>query len=482
LGGLALFYVRSFNLIKDVKNLVYVILVLAAACHNFRERSPLETKSSQIHLIDTAVFQQIGLMSRASARNFYALRNNATFWNDDEHLRATADSLITIINQAHRFGLLPQDYHKDEIETLIKDTVSSDRLSRLDVLLTDSYLTLRRHLRSGRLDPRTLQRSDLSAVVDRSSIAALQNTHSSSIAIQFTLLEPQRDSYKNLKEALQAFDLLGREDSIQRKRAEKISLNMERWRWQKQWPDRYVYVNIPAFILRVMENDSLWLQSKVIVGKRATPTPVLESVIKSFVIYPYWHVPYSISTKEILPAVQADRNYLSKNNFEVLNRRGEVVNPDTIQWNFYNAGFFPFTFRQREGSENSMGIIKFNFANNNGVYLHDTNSKRLYQRANRDLSHGCVRVSEAVALAHYLVREDDIYVSPEDLDQYLTFQQRLKIDLRKPISLKLEYFTAEVQNGVTLFYDDIYKKDSIMMASLHKSAQDRFRLNEKPPL
>ena len=114
-----------------------------------------------------------------------------------------------------------------------------------------------------------------------------------------------------------------------------------------------------------------------------------------------------------------------------------------------------------------MGIIKFIFANSYGVYLHDTNSRRLFNRLKRDLSHGCIRVERAVPLAHYLVREDDIYVSPEDLDQYLTLQQRLKIDLRKPIVLKLEYFTAEVIKGVPYFYEDIYKKDSVMIQALY---------------
>ena len=173
-----------------------------------------------------------------------------------------------------------------------------------------------------------------------------------------------------------------------------------------------------------------------------------------------------------LPALQADATYLRRNNFDVLSRDGKVILSDTIQWDFYSSDNFPFILRQREGSENSMGIIKFNFANNYGVYLHDTNSKRLFQRNDRDLSHGCVRVSNAVALAHYLVREDDIYVSPEDLDQYLSLQQRLKIDLRKPIVLRLEYFTAEAHDGIAHFYDDIYRKDSVMVQTLYKATGD----------
>lgn len=192
----------------------------------------------------------------------------------------------------------------------------------------------------------------------------------------------------------------------------------------------------------------------------------MESIISSFIIYPYWHAPYSIATKEILPLLQSDASYLKRNNFEVMDRRGNLILADTIQWDLYNADYFPFVLRQREGSENSMGIIKFNFANSYGVYLHDTNTKRLFKAATRPFSHGCVRVEQAVALAHYLVHDDDIYVSPEDLDQYLSLQQRLKIDLQKPIPLKLEYFTAEVLDGTLFFYDDIYKKDSVMIRSL----------------
>jgi murein L,D-transpeptidase YcbB/YkuD len=468
-----------------VKNLRYLIILLAGACHNFREQSPLEIHGDGISpaiLFDTALLSHPGLTSRQSVKNFYALRDYSLFWSDGTDFRPNADSMLQIVQQADHFGLIPGDYHLKEMQILIKDTFASNRFARMDLLLTDNYLTMHRHIRHGRLNHKTLQRTDLSLTTDEEAIASLKNIHNTSITRQLKALEPEVAAFHRLKIALQSFQLLGRKDAIQRERAEKISLNMERWRWQKQWPDRYVYVNIPAFILRAVENDSVWLESKVIVGKRDTPTPVMESVIRSFIIYPYWHVPYSISTKEILPDLQNDPSYLTRNNFDVLNTDGAVVSPDTIQWDLYTVDWFPFILRQREGSENSMGIIKFIFANNYGVYLHDTNSKRLYQRANRALSHGCVRVNMAVAFAHYLVREDDIYVSPEDLDQYLSLQQRLKIDLRKPIPLKLEYFTAEVRNGVTLFYDDIYKKDSVMMQSLYRPMATAVLPAEKPAL
>ncbi|MEX1241888.1 MAG: L,D-transpeptidase family protein [Cyclobacteriaceae bacterium] len=449
-----------------MKNLGFLVILIASACQSFRDQpvftaSPVEASGS--FLLDTVHFQIQDLNCRRAVRVFYASHNYALFWRDN----GVADSLIEVIENAARFGLLPEDYHIRELKELSLDTLSPGRVSKMDVLLTDGYLTLHYHIRNGRLDPATLQRRSLALLHDEEGIASLQHNATGSINQKLLLREPVSRSYHLLKDALKSFDLLGKNDSIQRDRAKKIALNMERWRWQKPWPDRYVLVNIPAFSMRVVESDSVWLESRVIVGKRDTPTPLMQSVIRSFIIYPYWHVPYSISTKEILPALQASSSYLQRNNFEVLDKRGNVILPDTIQWDFYDEKNFPFVLRQREGSENSMGVIKFNFFNNYNVYLHDTNSKRLFKNAKRDFSHGCVRVDQAVTLAHYLVREDDIYVSPEDLDQYLSLQQRLKIDLRKPITVKLEYFTSEVVNGVTFFYDDIYKKDSVMMRSLY---------------
>ena len=342
-------------------------------------------------------------------------------------------------------------------------------MSHADILLTDAFLTLHHHLRHGRLDPGTLQRKD-TIEADPAAIRSLESLPALSVHSELQLAAPLAPQYHLLKNALQTPMLSSSNDSSSVEGAIRIALNMERWRWQKSWPDRYVVVNIPSFMMHVVEHDSVILESSVIVGKRETPTPVLESVIRSFIIYPYWHAPYSIATKEILPAIQADTAYLKRNNFDVLNKQGRLIRHDTIQWRRYSSQHFPFVLRQREGSENSMGIIKFNFTNKYGVYLHDTNSKRLFARRQRDLSHGCVRVKRAIDFAHYLVREDDVYVSPEDLDQYLSLQQRLTVDLRMPITLKLEYFTAEVRNGVLLLHDDIYKKDSVMMRSLYHSS------------
>ncbi len=461
-----------FHLFSFVKKVFFVIFLFASSCHNLKEHSG-QTPSGELlqksFLVDSALISKTSLHIPQSVRKFYNGRDFSLFWSDERGKLAVADSLLNFIRNAQRLGLIPHDYHIGELDKIARDSVSRDLTSRMDILLTDSYLTLRHHIRYGRLDPQSFQRLDLANTMDEEGIAALEKIVVTLLARDLNFLQPQAEPYQLLKRGLEDLIYSNISDSIKLQRLRAISVNMERWRWEKALPTRFVSVNIPAFLLRVVENDSVWLQSKVVVGKRKTPTPVLESIIRSFIIYPYWHVPFSISTKEFLPAIQADSSYLRKNNFDVLNIKGEVVDGSIIPWKLYDAENFPFILRQREGYENSMGIIKFIFANPYGVYLHDTNSKRLYGRKNRDLSHGCVRVHQAVDLAHYLIREDDIYVSPEDLDQYLSLQQRLKIDLRKSIPLRLQYFTCEVEKGVVQFYDDIYKKDSVMIQSLYRS-------------
>jgi murein L,D-transpeptidase YcbB/YkuD len=182
-------------------------------------------------------------------------------------------------------------------------------------------------------------------------------------------------------------------------------------------------------------------------------------------------VPRSI-IKEILPQIQADSLYLRKHNYQVLDYAGTMLDATTLDWQSFDPETFPYVLRQREGSENTMGVLKFVFANNYNVYLHDTNAKRLFNREQRALSHGCVRVNKAVQLAHYLAKDDDTYVSPEDLDQYLLLQRRLEVQVVKPINLYLQYFTCVEEDGKIVFYDDLYKKDKKMFMVLTNQIEE----------
>jgi murein L,D-transpeptidase YcbB/YkuD len=249
----------------------------------------------------------------------------------------------------------------------------------------------------------------------------------------------------------------------------QIEMNMERWRWKNRPPEkRYVWVNIPKFEMHVTEDDTLVMRSRVIVGAPKTTTPLLKSTIRYFIIYPYWTVPFSIITKEILPQLKRDTSYLRRKNFEVLDRNGYVI--DTmINWKRYSKNYFPFKIRQRIGEENSLGILKFNFNNKYGVYMHDTDSRRLFARENRALSHGCVRLDKFYAFAKFLVRDDSVSYPVDSLNADLSREVQKQINLKKPIPIYINYYTVEVDEYMEiLFFNDIYGRDEKMLRALLK--------------
>lgn len=248
----------------------------------------------------------------------------------------------------------------------------------------------------------------------------------------------------------------------------QISMAMERWRWEKPFPERYAFINIPAFWLTVFEKDTVVMQSAIVCGKPETQTPLLSSKINQMLIYPYWNVPVSIATKEILPAVKRDTTYIRRKNFEVLGKGDQVLDYTKVPWRTYSADYLPVRFRQRIGDDNSLGVVKFNFFNPYGVYLHDTNSKRYFKTSSRAQSHGCIRLEKFVEFADFLIRDDSVHYTHDSLQVYFAKQEQRKLALKKPLPIYTRYYTAHADSTGLKLYIDVYRKDEEMMKLIYK--------------
>lgn len=249
----------------------------------------------------------------------------------------------------------------------------------------------------------------------------------------------------------------------------QIEMNMERWRYYDvPKENKWVWVNIPKYEMSVFEEDTLVMRSKVIVGAFKTPTPPVISTIRYFIIYPYWTVPYSIATKEILPILKRDTSYLKRENFEVLDRNKKVIYTP-IKWGRYNEKYFPFYLRQRIGEENSLGVLKFNFNNKYGVYLHDTNNHKLFGKDMRALSHGCIRLEKYIDFSKYLIRDDSLKYPIDSLLFDLFKEEQKYVYLKRPIPIYINYFTVEIDENQQLFYlIDVYERDKKMLKELYE--------------
>ncbi|MBO9730824.1 MAG: L,D-transpeptidase family protein [Chitinophaga sp.] len=243
----------------------------------------------------------------------------------------------------------------------------------------------------------------------------------------------------------------------------QAAVNLDRWRkLPDTLPVQYIMVNVPGYTLRVVDSGEVKLESRVIVGAPRTRTPLLNSYMTNFMMYPYWRVPYSIVFKEMLPAIKKNVGYLASKNLEVIDKDANTVDPATIDWSKLSKGHFPYVLRQMDGIDNSLGVMKFNFRNKYSVYLHDTNNRGLFKNSMRAMSHGCVRVQQWDSLAQYLVRADSVRHSGDSVRVWLAREEKKQVDLPKHIPIYLRYFTAEGQNGNLIFFDDIYGEDKVL--------------------
>lgn len=239
----------------------------------------------------------------------------------------------------------------------------------------------------------------------------------------------------------------------------KETLNAYRW-VQRLSTDEYLFINIPAARMHMMKRDSVLSTMRVILGKSSTPTPVFTAYIHRVITYPYWVVPVSIATKEILPMVKKDITYLERNNFQVLNAKGEILDPASVEWQKYSVNYLPFTFRQSTGCDNSLGVLKFDLNVPFSIYLHDTNAKKLFGNKMRYISHGCIRVERPMELAQYLLKDSLNSNVMDTLQSCLKDQTPKDIPLSKRHPVIILYMTADVdEHGKMRFYQDIYNRN-----------------------
>lgn len=231
------------------------------------------------------------------------------------------------------------------------------------------------------------------------------------------------------------------------KRVEQILINMGRMRWMLNNSDgNLITVNLPEFVLHVYEGKTKKFDMNVVVGKEGHNTTIFTGNLNQVVFSPYWNVPYDIVEKEILPSIEKNPDYLAENKMEKV---GEPV--DGIP-----------TVRQLPGPKNSLGKVKFLFPNSFDIYFHDTPAKGLFSKDKRAYSHGCIRLSDPVKMANYLLRNQPEW-TPEKIDEAMNSGQEQFVKLKAPVPVLITYNTAWVdENGVLNFRDDIYGHDAAL--------------------
>lgn len=252
-------------------------------------------------------------------------------------------------------------------------------------------------------------------------------------------------------------------------RVNQIEDSMERWRWlDDTYQNAAVMVNLPEFELRAFEGTGSEhhevFRMNVVDGKSDDDThhtPVIADQMKYLVFRPFWNVPPSIAKKEIIPHMEKQPGYLGAKNYEVVDLKGNLQSPDMAKIEKGTQ-----MVRQKSGTSNSLGLVKFMFPNPFNVYLHDTNEKALFARTRRDYSHGCVRLQDPVKLANWVLRDNPKWDEQAIADAMNTGDDNKSVSLPKPLPVVIFYGTAWSDDGEMHFFKDMYGYDADLEKTL----------------
>lgn len=287
---------------------------------------------------------------------------------------------------------------------------------------------------------------------DRQYISELLDKANSSALLKEMVqaLEPSQPQYRSLKNELQKQLQLG-----DRKKVASLAISLNNFRWCLHFRfQRFAVVNIASAQLNYFEQDSVKLTMRIVAGKPSTMTPRFVTYCNEVILYPYWNVPRSIAVNEILPFCKKSLLVLDVLKMQVINSRGEIIDPKRLDWKKFTAKNFPYRFRQSTGCDNALGVIKFNLTSPYSVYLHDTNLKSAFKEEKRYFSHGCIRIEKPLELANELLEDklDEAF-----LNASIKGQQPIVKKVAKPVPVFVLYMTAEAAaNGAVQYFGDVY--------------------------
>jgi L,D-transpeptidase YcbB len=222
---------------------------------------------------------------------------------------------------------------------------------------------------------------------------------------------------------------------------------------------RFVVCNIPAAQIEAIENGVAVSRHTGVVGKPDRPSPEIQSKITEINFNPFWTVPSSIVRRDLIPIMQEQPDYLTKNRIRIFDVHGTELQPQQINW--YSEEAVNYQFKQDPGDFNSLGSIRINFPNPYSVYMHDTPFKNLFGEDFRFHSSGCVRVQNVRELVYWLLSETPGW-SRQEIDQVIKSGERKDAKLVRPMPLYWVYVTAwATPDGVVQFREDIYSRDGL---------------------
>lgn len=250
----------------------------------------------------------------------------------------------------------------------------------------------------------------------------------------------------------------------------QVAANMERLRWIDQTrPDRYVLVNIPSASLWAVEGGKVALEMPVIVGKTARPTYSFRTEITGVRFNPNWTVPPTIKNKDFLPMLQQNPMALVERGITI-RYQGREIDPTKVDWSTVTPKHLAMVrMVQNPGDDNPLGKVRVIMENPYDIYLHDTNNRAVFDKDERLLSSGCIRVADPEKLADFILRGNDGW-SEAQMRKLIDSGRMREVMNEEPVPVYITYQTMWLDSEGRLVYGkDVYGQDAKLGAMLKKS-------------
>ena len=217
-------------------------------------------------------------------------------------------------------------------------------------------------------------------------------------------------------------------------------------------PNELLLINIPSTEAMLIRDGQVLIEMPAAVGRQTRQTPAMVDEIVNVTLNPRWSVPPTIMREDVLPKLREDGS--TGISFATVMLDGEEVDPTMVDWSEVSP--WRIVVRQSPGDHNALGRFLFSLTNDQNIFVHSTNHPTVFQRANRAVSSGCIRVEEARWLAEYLLARDGSY-DLNRLDGMLDTLRTRVLRLSEPLPVYIAYWTASVEpNQDVVYHRDVY--------------------------
>lgn len=399
------------------------------------------------------------IADRASSelRDFYRARDHRSLWiGPDGNVSAAAATLLDIVETADLDGINPRKLKARNLASALRKAEgnpSADNLGRAEIAASKALVALVQAMRQPQPTPMTYVSAELAPIVPTSRAVLQAAAAAPSLERYLADVGWMHPLYGQLRRLVAA----GPRDPDHQ---EMLAANLARLRAIPASPaPRYVLVDAAGARLWMYENDRVVDSMKVVVGNADNQTPMIAGYLRNAILNPYWNVPVDLVRDRIATNVlDKGLGYLKAGRYQVLSNwtdQARVVDPAKVDWHTVAGGGQELRVRQLPGAANFMGKVKFEFPNDQGIYLHDTPDKRLMRQEERQLSSGCVRLEDAQRFGRWLLRKP--------LPRRVKEVER-RVELPELVPVYITYLTAVPVKGQLAYNPDPYHRDSALLA------------------